>query len=55
MDSNFWTDVNIEWVLSEWKDIPIKIPNWISFIVTIVFNGFTVLFNIICEVIKLVK
>ena len=50
-----WTDSNLDWLLSSIKGREIDVPTWISAIITFVGNGFVLVFNIICELIKLVK
>ena len=50
-----WTDSNLDWLLSSIKGRTIDVPTWISAIVTFVGNGFVLAFNVICELIKLVK
>jgi hypothetical protein len=48
-----WTDGNLEYVVSAIKDRSIIIPFWISAICTLLMNGFSLLFNIVCEIVKL--
>lgn len=52
----YWTDGNLEWVLTEYTDESYidKIPYWASLIVTILANGFIVIFNVICEILQIV-
>lgn len=48
-----WTDGNLEYVLSYFKERHIEVPFWMSAIIAIVGNGATLLFNIICELAQL--
>jgi len=48
-----WTDGNLEWWILFFKEESINIPWWISTIITIVFNGVAVAFNIITELCKM--
>ena len=48
-----WTEVNLEFWLSQLKGKPIDVPYWMAFIVTVCFNAITLFFNIITEIYKL--
>lgn len=50
-----WTDRSLEWVLSEWKHHAVQVPIWISFLITLVGNGFVFAFNIIVELMRCVR
>lgn len=47
-----WTDGNLEYFVSYLKDRPVKIPFWVSAIIVCLTNVCTLLFNIICEIVK---
>ena len=49
-----WTDGNIEWWITYFKNETINIPYWISLVITIVFNVVAMAFNLITEICKLV-
>ena len=50
-----WTDRSMDYLLTMIKGHPVNCPYWLSFIITVVGNGATVVFNIIMEVVRLVK
>lgn len=50
-----WTDRSMDYLLTMIKNQETNCPYWLSFIITVVGNGATVVFNIIMEVIRLVR
>lgn len=51
---SLWTDRNLEYWLSMAKGVPVDVPQWISFLLTLVLNGVILLLNIIGELLRLV-
>lgn len=49
-----WTDRNLEFYLSLAKGQAVDVPNWISFLVTLVLNGVVLALNIVGELVRLV-
>lgn len=49
-----WTDSNLDWMMSEIKGQAVNVPYWLSFLITLIFNGFALMFNIIVSLIRLV-
>ena len=52
---SLWTDRNMDFALTWFKGVPVNCPMWLSVIITIVGNGLTLAFNIIMEILRLVK
>lgn len=50
---SLWTDRSLEFWLSYSKGSPVEVPQWLSFILTIVLNGVILLANIVSEIIRL--
>ena len=48
-----WTDSNLEYVLSHFKDHAVKVPFWISAIIALISNALGLIFNIVCYLVKL--
>ena len=48
-----WTDSNLEYFVSYLKNRPVKIPFWLSTVLVLLTNVCTLVFNIICEIVKL--
>ena len=48
-----WTDRNLDWVLSEYKGYEVNCPWYLSALLTII-APLTLLFNVICEILRLV-
>lgn len=51
---SIWTDKNLEFWLSYFKNEAVEVSMWISIIITIIFNGIIIGLNILSELIKLV-
>lgn len=51
---SLWTDSNLDWMMSEIKGQVVNVPYWLSFLTTLIFNGFVLMFNIIVSLIRLV-
>ncbi len=48
-----WTDSNLEYVLSHFKDHEVKVPFWISALIALISNALGLIFNIVCYLVKL--
>lgn len=51
---SLWTDSNLDWMMSEIKGQVVNVPYWVSFLTTLIFNGFALMFNIIVSLVRLV-
>lgn len=51
---SLWTDRNLEFWLSYSKGQPVEVPQWLSFVLTVLLNGVIVLANVISELVRLV-
>ena len=53
---SFWTDRNLDY-LGQWiqGNNTFNLPYWVSFIATVVLNGVTFAFNVIMEIIRLIR
>lgn len=51
---SLWTDSNLDWMMSEIKGQVVNVPYWLSFLTTLIFDGFALMFNIIVSLIRLV-
>lgn len=49
-----WTDGNLDWLVSKLSGHAVDVPTWLSAIITFVGNGVVLIFNVICEIAKLV-
>lgn len=48
-----WTDRNLEFWLGYVKGQHVDVPNWLSFLLTLVLNGVCIALNIISEIARL--
>ena len=55
LGATIWTDRSMDYLLTMIKGHPVNCPYWLSFLVTVIGNGATLLFNVIMEVVRLVK
>lgn len=51
----FWTDSNIDYLMTYIKGRPVNCPFWLSALASIVGNGLTLAFNIGMEIFKLTR
>jgi len=49
-----WTDRNLEFWLSYFSDKPVEVSYWLSFLLTLVLNGFIVVANVVLEILRLI-
>jgi hypothetical protein len=49
-----WTEGNMEWLLGKLANRPVDVPYWLAFLLTFLTNMFGIVFNLICEVCKIV-
>lgn len=49
-----WTDRNLDYIVSYFKGHPVDVPMWLSFLTTVALNAVTLLFNVICEILKFI-
>lgn len=49
---SFWTDGNIEWLISTFANRTVDVPLWLSVILTLLLNALVLVFNIIVEILK---
>lgn len=49
-----WTEHNLEWCLLKLSGHPVDVPLWLAAALTFLTNMFGFLFNLICELLKLV-
>lgn len=50
-----WTDRSLDFVLTAIKGHVVHCPMWLAFIAALAGNGFTLVFNIVVEIFRLVK
>ena len=50
-----WTDRSMDYLLTWIKGVPVDCPMWLSTLISIVGNAFIVAFNLIMEVIRMVR
>lgn len=51
---SLWTDRSLEFWLSYTKGKPVDVPQWLSFVLTVVLNAVILTANIVSELIRLV-
>lgn len=51
----FWTDRSLDYWATIMAGAPRDVPMWMSVIATIVLNGVTIAFNIITEILRVVR
>ena len=51
---SLWTDRSLEFWLSYAKGKPVEVPQWLSFVLTVVLNAVIVTANIVSELVRLV-
>ena len=51
----FWTDRNLDWALTRYAGHAVNCPLWLSAVVSFLGNGVAFFFNIVCEILRLVK
>jgi hypothetical protein len=50
-----WTNINIEYVISEYKHHAVHLPYIVGVLVGLLGNGVTLIFDVIVEIIKHIK
>lgn len=48
-----WTERNLEFWLAYFKGVPVDVPFWLAFLLSLVLNGLIVGINLISEIIRL--
>lgn len=51
---SLWTDRNLDFVCSFIAGRAVDVPYWLSLCASIVFSGFIFMFNVFCEILRLV-
>ena len=50
--TSLWTDRNLDFWFSYFKDVPVDIPMWASILTTIIFNAVALVGNVLAELLK---
>jgi hypothetical protein len=48
----WWTGRSLDYALTAWKHHPVHVPYWLDTLVTLIGNGFTLVFNVVVEILR---